>query len=186
MKSVKHLILKATPAGNVNNEDFHRGLLEMRNTPDHTGRSPAQILYGHPLRTCVPAHPVSFQPEWQPDAEECDRRAAQRENTVQSRYNSRARQLSVLPENQRVRIQDPVSKHWYRTGTVVAMPRPRQYDVQLPNGRTIRRNRIHLRPVPATNGDPVATTATDEGGTQDPPAPRRSERLRRRSRTLLD
>lgn len=183
VKSVKHLILKVAPAGNINCEDFHRGLLEVRNTPDHTGRSPAQILYGHPLRTCVPAHPVSFQSEWQPDAEECDRRANQRDQDTRSRYNSRARQLPVLPANQRVRIQDPVTKRWYQTGTVVAQPRPRQYDVRLPNGRTLKRNRIHLRPVPAIKGDQAATTVADEAVIQDPPAPRRSERLRQRQRT---
>lgn len=76
VKSTKHLILKTAQTGNIDCEEFDRGLLELRNTPTPAGHSPAQILYGRPLRTCVPAHPVSFSDELQAKAEECDRRAA--------------------------------------------------------------------------------------------------------------
>ncbi|XP_045136243.1 uncharacterized protein LOC123519099 [Portunus trituberculatus] len=146
-------------------------------------RSPAQILFGHSLRTCVPAHPNSFRPEWQPNAEECEMRATQRDFDVQCHYNNRARQLPVLPLHQRVRIQDPVSHRWYQTGTVEAQPRPRQYDIRLPSGRTIQRNRIHLRPVPPGDGDPAPAPAADDAVPQAPPGPRRSERLRQRRDT---
>ncbi|XP_064081863.1 uncharacterized protein LOC135198221 [Macrobrachium nipponense] len=78
VKAVKHLILKTAPTGNIDCEDFDRGLLELRNTPNQSGRSPAQVLYGHPLRTCVPAHPQSFTEDWQEKAHDCDRRAAAR------------------------------------------------------------------------------------------------------------
>lgn len=183
VKSLKHLILKVAPSGNIRTEVFDRGLLEMRNTPNHSGRSPAQILFGHSLRTCVPAHPNSFRPEWQPNAEECEMRATQRDFDVQCHYNNRARQLPVLPLHQRVRIQDPVSRRWYQTGTVEAQPRPRQYDIRLPSGRTIQRNRIHLRPVPPGDGDPAPAPAADDAVPQAPPGPRRSERLRQRRDT---
>ena len=183
VKSLKHLILKVAPSGNIRTEAFDRGLLEMRNTPNHSGRSPAQILFGHSLRTCVPAHPNSFRPEWQPNAEECEQRATQRDFDVQYRYNTRARQLPVLPLHQRVRLQDPVSKRWDQTGTVEGQPRPRQYDIRLPSGRTIRRNRIHLRPVPPGDGDPAPAPAADDAAPQAPPGPRRSERMRQRRNT---
>lgn len=182
VKSVKHLILKAAPSGNIHSEEFHRGLLEMRNTPNYTGRSPAQILYGHPLRTGVPAHPASFQQEWQPDEEQCKRRAARRDQATKSRYNRRARQLPELPLHQTVRVQHPSNFRWYTTGTVEAQPRPRQYVVRLTNGRTIKRNRVHLRPVPAT--DNSATTLQHHGASlRDPPRLRRSERLQQRRGT---
>nr|XP_027229813.1 uncharacterized protein LOC113821505 [Penaeus vannamei] len=73
VKSVKYLILKTAPDGNIDCEAFDRGLLELRNTPTPAGRSPAQILYGHPLRTCVPAHPQSFSAEWQTKSDDWDR-----------------------------------------------------------------------------------------------------------------
>ncbi|XP_050710137.1 uncharacterized protein LOC126994907 [Eriocheir sinensis] len=108
VKSMKHLIMKVAPTGNIDCEDFDRGLLEVRNTPNRSGRSPAQILYGHPLRTCVPAHHASFRAEWQAEAEECDRRAAQQTEQAIQRYNQHARQPPLLLVNQRVRVQDRV------------------------------------------------------------------------------
>ncbi|XP_042214626.1 uncharacterized protein LOC121861128 [Homarus americanus] len=38
-----------------------RGLLELRNTPNFTGRSPAPGSIRHHLRSCVPAHPKFFE-----------------------------------------------------------------------------------------------------------------------------
>nr|XP_027231522.1 uncharacterized protein LOC113823105 [Penaeus vannamei] len=85
VKSTKYLIMKTAPSGNIDNEDFDRGLLELRNIPNATGRSPAQIFYGRPLRSCVPAHPESFLEEWQEKSEDCDRRAAAQAEQVRQR-----------------------------------------------------------------------------------------------------
>lgn len=38
-------------------EDFDRGLLELRRTPNFIGRSPVQMLYGLTLRTCYTCSP---------------------------------------------------------------------------------------------------------------------------------
>ncbi|XP_047472032.1 uncharacterized protein LOC125027171, partial [Penaeus chinensis] len=73
VKKVKYLIMKTAPNGNIDSEEFDRGLLELHNTPNFTGRSPAQILFGMPLRSCVPAHSSAFMKEWQTKAEDCDR-----------------------------------------------------------------------------------------------------------------
>ncbi|XP_064122505.1 uncharacterized protein K02A2.6-like [Macrobrachium nipponense] len=97
VKSVKHLIIKTAPSGNIDCEAFDRGLLELRNTPNPAGRSPAQILYGHPLRTCVPAHPRSFTEEWQTKTEDYDRRTAAQTDQAMSLYNSHACHLPKLP-----------------------------------------------------------------------------------------
>ncbi|XP_068245429.1 uncharacterized protein [Palaemon carinicauda] len=72
VKSIKHLILKTALSGNIDCEDFDLGLLELRNTPNFTGRSPAQILYSWPVRSCIPAHLKAFSKEWQVDTEDCD------------------------------------------------------------------------------------------------------------------
>ena len=176
VKSIKHLIMKVAPTGNIDSEDFDRGLLEVRNTPNHSGRSPAQVLYGHPLRTCVPAHPASFRAEWQAKAEECDRRAAQKLEDAVHRYNQHARQLPALHVNQQVRIQDPVSGLWDKVGTVMARGRSREFHVRLPSGRLLWRNRRHLRPavLPAEASEGLAPS---DDRPQDPPALRRSPRL---------
>ncbi|XP_037800547.1 uncharacterized protein LOC119595491 [Penaeus monodon] len=60
VKKVKYLIMKTAPNRNIDCEEFDRGLLELRNTPNFAGRSPAQILFGMPFRSCVPAHYSTF------------------------------------------------------------------------------------------------------------------------------
>lgn len=158
VKAVKHLILKTAPTGNIDCEAFDRGLLELRNTPNHSGRSPAQVLYGHPLRTCVPAHPQSFTEDWQEKAHDCDRRAAARAAQVQGNYDAHARPLPRLKVGQHVRIQDPTSNRWVKVGIIMGGTRSREYEVRLPSGRVLRRNRRFLYPVPdpgqAPNSNP--------------------------------
>ena len=56
VKSMKKLLMKSTPSGRLDTDTFKMGLLEWRNTPRPNGLSPAEILYGYPLRTCVSAH----------------------------------------------------------------------------------------------------------------------------------
>lgn len=185
VKAAKHFIVKTAPTGNIDCEEFDRGLLELRNTPTPTGRSPAQILYGHPLRTCVPAHPASFLQEWQTRTEECDRRAAARADQVQSQYDSHARPLPRLSVGQRVRIQDPTSHRWDKVGVVMGRSRTREYQIRLPSGRVWWRNRRHLRPVPSPSDDssphiPVVPCSDEKSrsSVSDPPTdPRRSPRL---------
>ena len=110
VKAAKHLILKVAPTGDIDCEAFDRGLLELRNTPTPAGLSPAQILYGHPLRTCVPAHPTSFTDEWQTKTEEYDRQMAARTSQDVSRYNIHACHLTMLTIGQHIRIQDPTTR----------------------------------------------------------------------------
>ena len=57
--------MTTTRTGHLDEDDFARGLLELRNTPRAEGRSPAQVLFGHPMRSAVPAHHRSFALEWQ-------------------------------------------------------------------------------------------------------------------------
>ena len=176
VKSVKHLIMKVAPTGNIDCEDFDRGLLEVRNTPNHSGRSPAQVLYGHPLRTCVPAHPASFRAEWHAKAEECDRRAAQQAEAAISRYDQHARQLPALQVNQQVRVQDPVTGLWDKVGILMGRGRSRQLYVRLPSGRLLWRNHRHVRPALAPMEDSEDRVPADHES-QEPPALRRSPRL---------
>ena len=64
VKKVKHLIAKLRLSGDHDDHAFDRDLLELRNTPRPDGRSPAQVLYGRPLRSAVPAHRRAFAAEW--------------------------------------------------------------------------------------------------------------------------
>ena len=166
---------QSCPDRKLDCEDFDRTLLEFRNTPNSTGRSPAQVLYGRPLRSCLPAHQNAFLPEWQAKADDCDRRAAARLSDVTARYDAQARPLPKLCVGQRVLLQDPVSKRWDKAGTVMGVGHSRNYEVVLPSGRAGWRNRRHLRPLP----EPPQQPPQDKEA--EPPTPRRSERLRQQT-----
>ncbi|XP_068210325.1 uncharacterized protein [Palaemon carinicauda] len=75
------------------------------NTPNFTGRSPAQILYGRPLRSCIHAHPKAFSKEWQVKTKDCDRPAAARYEQVKTQYDQHAHSLPKMSVGQQVRIQ---------------------------------------------------------------------------------
>ena len=75
VKTTKRLIQKCSNRGGLDLEAFHKGLLELRNTPNNTGRSPAEILFGRPLSSFVYASAKSFSPDWRVKAEEADLRA---------------------------------------------------------------------------------------------------------------
>lgn len=146
VKSVKRLVKKVSQNGDIDIDAFAHGLLELRNTPRADGRSPAQILYGHPLRSAVPAHHRAFAARWQSAADACDEKAAQLQQQAEGRYNCSARTHRPLRIGQRVLVQDPHSKAWNRTGTITAVGARRDYLVKLPSGRLLWRNRRYLRP----------------------------------------
>lgn len=129
------------PSSNIDCEELDRGLQELWNTPKPTGRSPTQILYGHPLPTCVTAHSHSFSEEWQTKAEDCDRYAAARADQVPLQYYQHARPLPRLMTGQTVRVQDPTSHRCDKVGVVTGRDKSRDYEVRLPNGLDFWRNR---------------------------------------------
>ena len=49
VKSIKRLLQKTSPAGDLNCEAFLSGLLELKNTPGVAGRSPAELHFGNNL-----------------------------------------------------------------------------------------------------------------------------------------
>ena len=155
VKKIKALINKSTKNGDINSELFHEGLLELRNTPNSSGRSPAEIVFGHPLRSCVPAHRESFAQEWQKSAKECDKKANDLRCKAKFHYDKNASLLTDIPLGAEVWIQDPHSKRWDKIGKVVDQGNFRDYYVKMPSGRVFRRNRRFLRHYiePATHSD---------------------------------
>ena len=159
VKAVKHLIAKTTTGGDLDVDSFQRGLLEWRNTPRADGRSPAQVLYGHPLPTFVFAHNRAFAPEWQVAAKKADDKKLRLQETTNKLYNRSTHPLSFLRIGDHVDVQDVVSKRWTQRGVIVAVGKRRDYFVKLPSGRVYWRNRVYLRPhlpsYPATVTDTV-------------------------------
>jgi hypothetical protein len=171
VKSVKHLIVKCTSNGNLDTDQFALGLLELRNTPREDGLSPAQVLFGHPIRSIIPVHRRAYEEEWQKDKELCEQKRDQIRKKVEVRYNRSSKPLSEFRTGNHVNIQDHRTGRWEITGTVVEVGRNRQYLVRKSNGRLVWRNRRHLRKhhplmtpskiYPTNNLDPASAIPTE-------------------------
>ena len=146
VKAVKKLVIAASLRGVFDEEQLDRGLLEIRNTPRSDGRSPNQVLFGHPVRTPLPVHHRAFAPQWQRMADECDARADRLHQEARQRHDRDTRPLSRLGIGSRVDVQDLTTGRWDRTGIVVAIGARRSYSVKMPSGRLYWRNRRFLRP----------------------------------------
>lgn len=109
VKTVKKPVLAASSSGRLDDDQLDRGLLELRYTPRVVGRSPAQIVFGHPLRSGVPAHRRAFAPEWQRAAAVCDEKAAETQERARRYYDASAHALSKLKIGCRVDLQDPTT-----------------------------------------------------------------------------
>ena len=176
VKVLKSLLCKLDKP-DVNSEEFHEAILELRNTPRADGRSPNQVLFGSNLRSRVPAHYTSFTKDWQVNAEEADTKRAKIRAEANDFYNRNAHDLEPLKIGTRVRVQDPVDKRWTRIGDIVGVGKHRDYRVKFPSGRTLWRNRRYLRKfqdkVENVSGDENDDTVEDADAT----GPRRSPRM---------
>ena len=149
VKKVKLLLRKSAPEGDITSTAFQQGLLELRNMPDASGRSPAQIVFGHSLRSTVPAHHTSFATEWSTASDQLDQRAADLRDTAISTYNRSSKPFGPLQLGTTVRVQDPQTKLWDNIATVISIGQHRTYRVRLASGRVLWRNRRFLRVVPS-------------------------------------
>lgn len=139
---MKCLIAKTTePGKTIDNDEFMQALLEFRNTPREAGMSPAQILFGQSLRSCVPVHRKSFDKVWLSKMNEFDRKNANIKERVQNNYINSAKELSKLKIEDSVIVQDTLNKRWDKTGKIVGIGRRRDYTVIFPSGILAWRNR---------------------------------------------
>lgn len=141
VKIAKNLIKKC----HGNYQNFKRSLLEFRNTPRQDGYSPAQMMFGRRQRTRLPALPQAYDPiDWE-IAEE--KRAMGREK-MKENHDKSAKSLQPLNIGQKVRLQNPLSKIWDKTGTINDVRQNgRSYEIQLKSGKNILRNRHFIKPI---------------------------------------
>ena len=172
VKLVKRLLQKSAVAANLDSDDFARGLLEIRNTPRSDGRSPAQVLYGRPLRSAVVAHHRSFAPEWQRAADKCDARAEVVHAAAKNAYDRHSKPILSPALGSPVAVQHPDSRRWEQLGTVVGLGRRRDVLVKLPSGRVLWRNRRFVRPYPPAPAcrSPLSESEADTSPQPNQPA----------------
>ena len=174
VKKAKRLLKSCIdPRGSLNNDHFLRGMLQLRNTPDPECKlSPAQVLFGHPLRDafsfvnrCPKFENRAIRSIWH-DA------WASKEDALRTRYagsmeklNAHARQLPDLQAGERVFIQNQNGLHpnkWDRSGVVLESLGHDQYNIKVDGtGRITKRNRRFLRHYTLI-GQPAAAPTTDK------------------------
>jgi hypothetical protein len=164
VRAAKDLVIKEAAAGDLNTDTFRQALLEFRNTPRACGKSPAEMLFGHQLRSIVPAHWSAFDPLWQGVIKAHDRQL-EIDAAIKARYDESARTLPALHVGTKVRIQDHATKLWSRVGEIMSVGtkagRPRSYRIKFANGSLLWRNRRHIKPMyAATSGEERRSGAT--------------------------
>ena len=145
-----------------NPNEFSSRLLDFRNTPNISGKSPAQMFFGRRLRDRLPHLPGAN------DLEVANAKAGadNRKLLMEQRKNLIGTSLQPLSINQRVLVQNPISKSWNEKGTIIRVrPLGRSYEVHMDSGKTFLRNRTLLRPInnrcfPVEDPPPSSTANT--------------------------
>ena len=142
VKAMKSLIAATTRNGDITGEVFLQGLLEWRNTPRGVQPSPAEMVFGAPLRSLVPMHRTMFAERWRKEGMRMDKRRLTSEDTSLCVHKSNH---PTLMPGQKCWVQDPHTKRWDSCGEII-QAKWRNYTVKMPSGRVIWRNRRHVRP----------------------------------------
>ena len=173
VKTLKKLVSKTTTNGNIETDAFYKAILELRNTPRVDGSSPAEVLFGRPVRGVIPMHKNIFR---SPDDWIKNRLAVKQKQA--DHFNRDAKPLGELLPGQGVWVQDPVTKRWDKSGVIAEkLANRRSYSIQLSGGKTTWRNRIWLKPManPEHEGDKESDVSKEEPSEN---VPRRSTRAR--------
>lgn len=173
VKTAKRLVMSNTgTTGSLDHDRFLCAMLHLRNTPDpDCNLSPAQIIFGHPLRDTLSfvnklekfSNP-HIRPLWRQAWAAKEEALRTRLTRTTESLTTHSRPLRLLTIGERVFIQNQQGTHptkWDRSGTIVESPGYDQYRVKVDgSGRLTLRNRRFLRAyTPATPSIPQQSPA---------------------------
>ena len=148
VKEMKKIISATFDAdrSRLKQSELAAALLLFRNTPRApTDLSPSEMVFGQIVRDNLPISRQLFKPQARYEVEKRLREVREerdRRNRVVKPF-----QHPLLHPGQTVRIQDPATKRWRKTGTIIDFGvNEREYRVKADNGRIYRRNRKFLKP----------------------------------------
>ena len=173
VKTAKRLLMTNTKSdGSPIWDRVSRALMAHRNTPvNDINFSPAQLLFGRPIRDFLPIRPGSFKPSdvWVDCAEKRELALRHRLSLGTERWSKSTKELPALVPGQQVYIQNQrgmgkIAKRWDRTGVVLENKGYDKYSVKVDgSGRVTNRNRRFIRgfkPDSGTLRGPRPTTPT--------------------------
>ena len=110
VKSAKRMLRENVSSNlTLDTDKFKRALLTHRNTPDRdTGVSPAQVVFGRPIRDFIPIKPGLYQPrqEWLLTRERRELALARRQVVQEKRLTEHTKTLPKLKVSDVVMIQN--------------------------------------------------------------------------------
>ena len=151
VKSAKRIIMdNLTPQGSLDSDKFTRAILSHRNAPDPDSNvSPAEIVFGHPIRDHLPQLDYKPRSEWTDLAQRRESAFMKRHYSSCEKLNRGARKLNKLTAGQDVYVQDQTGNtpsRWSKSGSVVEVLPYDSYLVKIHGSNKLtQRNRRFLR-----------------------------------------
>ena len=170
VKSAKRIIMdNLSPTGSLETDKFARAILLHRNSPDpETGISPAEIVFGRPVRDHLPRPSYKPRAEWTELATRREEAYVHRHFRKCENFNKKVFKLKPLLAGQAVYIQNQVGPNpnkWGKSGTVVEVLPHSSYMVKIDGSNKVtKRNRRFLRAFTPFISKDVKDQAVDLAG----------------------
>ena len=155
VKSAKRILIDNTKSdGSPIWDKVMRAVMQHRNTPvSDIPFSPAQIVFGRPIRDFLPVKPGLFRPHdvWMDNAEKRELAFKKRWNLGLDKWSEKTPPQSELVPGQSVYVQNQrgvgkAAKRWDRSGVILENKGFDKYSVKIDgSGRVSDRNRKYLK-----------------------------------------